>query len=284
MLKVAIQGGKASFHDIATHHFFNGQEIEIYENDTFRNVCAQVADEEVDYALLAIENSIAGTILLNYSLVEEYKLNIIGDYKLRIKQNMMALPGQSLKDIKLVRSHYMALLQCKEFLSQYPEMVIEDAADTADSAKQIRNENLKGVAAIAGERAAELYGLEILAESIETIKLNYTRFFVLAKTQKHYVEKNKLNKATLSFQLSHEVGALAKALQVIVDSSINLTKIQSVPIIGKPDQYTFYIDCEYSAYRDLLLCYKNLGTLIVNPNILGEYQSFEINYDSTSSR
>lgn len=282
-MKVAIQGGQASFHDIATHLFFENQDIELLENDTFKGVCKAIQEEEVEYGLLAIENSIAGTILLNYSLIEEFDLNIVGEYKLRIKHNLMALPGQSLEEIKLVRSHYMALLQCKEFLDKYPYMTVEEATDTADSAKAIRENNSKGIAAIAGDKAAKLYDLEILAPEIETIKQNYTRFFVLSKKENHYYKRIDLDKATLSFELPHQVGALAKALQIIVDNEINLTKIQSVPIIGKPDQYTFYIDCIWSDYRNMLECYNELNSLVVNANILGEYKNFEINYDHSVS-
>lgn len=283
-MKVAIQGGKASFHDIATHRFFSKEsQIQLFENDTFRGACKDVYSDRVDYGLIVIENSIAGSILPNYSLIEEYNLHIVGEYKLRIKQNLMALPGQQLKDIQLVRSHYMALLQCNEYLNQYPEMVLEEAADTADSAKDIRENNRKGVAAIASDKAAQLYDLEILGESIETNKLNFTRFFVLSKKQKHYYPRKELNKATLSFELSHEVGSLARALQIIVEKQINLTKIQSIPIVGKPDQYTFFIDCVWENYADIIACYKQLEKLLVNLKLLGEYKHFEIDYDHTIS-
>lgn len=279
-MKVAIQGGKASFHDIAAHQFFQGQEIEIDETETFRGVFEKLKNGEVEYAMLAIENSIAGTILPNFSLLEEYAPHIVGEHKLRIKQNLMALPGQSLQDLKLVKSHYMALLQCKEYTDQFPDLIVEESADTADSAKEIREGNVLGAAAIAGERAAELYDLQIYAESIETIKLNYTKFFVLSRDQKHYYPKADLNKGTMSFQLTHEVGALAKALQTIVDHNVNMTNIQSVPIVGKPDQYTFYIDCCWGNYLDILNCYKALEGLVVKAHVLGEYKSHEIDYDN----
>ncbi len=282
-MKIAIQGGKASFHDISAHQFFEGEDIQIDETETFRGVFEKLKKGEVEYALLAIENSIAGTILPNYSLLKEYQPHIVGEHKLRIKQNFMALPNQSIEDMKLVKSHYMALLQCKEYTDQFPNLIVEEATDTADSAKEIREKEQKGVAAIAGERAAELYGLEIYAESIETIKLNYTRFFVLSLNQKHYYQKSELNKGTMSFQLTHEVGALAKALQTIVDHKVNLTNIQSVPIIGKPDQYTFYIDCCWVNYMDMLNCYKSLEGLVVNAEVLGEYKSHEIDYDNITS-
>lgn len=277
-MKVAIQGGKASFHDITTRAFFEGEDIDVVENDTFREVCELVKNEEVDYALLAIENSIAGYILPNFTLIREYDLNIVGEYKLRIKQNLMGLPGQMVSDLTEVKSHYMALLQCKEYLNQFPHINVVEYHDTADSAKDIRQNNRVGVGAIAGEMAAELYGLEIITPSIETIKLNYTRFFVLSKKQKHYFPKQELNKSTLSFELPHTVGALAKALQIIVENNVNLSSIHSIPIIGKPDQYTFYIDCMYDDYLDMLRCYQVLERFVVDPTILGEYKNFEIDY------
>lgn len=277
-MKVAIQGGQASFHDITARSFFKGEDLEIVENDTFREVCELVQNDKVDYALLAIENSIAGYILPNFTLIKEYDLNIVGEYKLRIKQNLMALPGQSVEDLVEVKSHYMALLQCKEYLNKFPRINVVEYHDTADSAKDIKENNRLGVGAIAGEMAAELYGLDIISPSIETIKLNYTRFFVLSKKQKHYFQKQELNKSTLSFELPHTVGALAKALQIIVESNVNLSSIHSIPIIGKPDQYTFYIDCMYDDYLNVLRCYKVLEDFVVAPTILGEYKSFEIDY------
>ena len=277
-MKVAIQGGKASFHDITTRAFFRNNELDIVENDTFREVCELVSSAQVDYAVFAIENSIAGYILPNFTLIKEFGLNIVGEYKLRIKQNLMALPGQSINDLTEVKSHYMALLQCKDYLDKYPKINVVEYHDTADSAKDIRENNKVGVGAIAGEMAAELYGLEIIAPSVETIKLNYTRFFVLSKTQKHYYTKGELNKSTLSFELPHTVGALAKALQIIVENNVNLTSIHSIPIIGKPDQYTFYIDCMYSNYVDVLKCYKALNKFVVSATILGEYKGYEIDY------
>ncbi len=277
-MKVAIQGGNASFHDIATRFFFKTENFTIDCNDTFREVCEKLDKGEVDYALMAIENSIAGYILPNFSLIQDYGLNIVGEYKLRIKQNLMVLPGQDITQITEIKSHYMALLQCKEYLNEYPHISIKEYHDTADAAKDIKENQLKGVAAIAGELAAERYGLEILAPSIETIKLNYTRFFVLSKKQKHYHPRAELNKSTLSFELPHQVGALAKALEIIVGNNVNLSSIHSIPIIGKPDQYTFYIDCVYDDYIKVLKCYENLSKLVVNPTILGEYKKFEIDY------
>ena len=276
-MKIAIQGGQASFHHIAANKFF-GHDVEIAEEATFEGLCSTIDSGDVDYGLMAIENSIAGTILLNYKLIEEYGLKIVGEYKLRIKQNLMALPGQKVEDLKKVRSHYMALAQCKEFLRLESQKHIEQVEyyDTADAAKLISDTQERGGAAIASEMAAEKYGLEIYAEEIETIKQNYTRFFVLAKDPKNYPVVQKNNKSTISFRLKHEVGSLAMALQAVVENNINLTKIQSVPIIGKPDEYTFYIDCLWSDIQDLKECLVGMRSSIDEMTILGEYQNMEV--------
>ncbi len=275
MLKIAIQGGRASFHDIAANAFFQ-KELQIIECDTFRKVCNELESGNADFSLLAIENSIAGSILENYSLIQEYGHFVCGEYKLRIKQNLMALPGQNILDIKVAKSHYMALLQCNEFFEKYPHIRLEKYHDTADSAKYIRENNVLGEAAIAGERAAHLYGLEILAESIETEKLNYTRFLVLSKNKQFLCKKSEVNKATLSFELLDRVGALADALKIIVDNGINLTKIQSIPILGKPDNYTFYIDCQWSTQASILNCYREMKKMSSKMTILGEYKNHEL--------
>ncbi len=275
-MKIAIQGGRASFHDIATRKFFTGKEIETIECNSFRAVCEELIEGKVEYALMAIENSIAGSILPNYALMREYHLNIVGEIKLPIKQNLMALPGQTIEDLAKVRSHYMALLQCNEYLSQYPHLEEEQSEDTADSAKAIREGNLKGIGAIAGEYAAEIYDLEILAEGIETIKQNYTRFFVLSRHKAPILPAEKLNKATIWFELKHEIGSLANALKVIVDNNVNLTKIQSLPIVGKPDQYTFYVDCVWNEYTDIKSCLSSLKKYISDITVLGEYIDWKI--------
>jgi len=280
-MRIAIQGGLASFHDIAARKFF-GAEIETVECATFRQLCEQLKNQQVDYAVMAIENSIAGSILANYTLMKEYHFNIIGEIQLRIEQNLMALPGVKLKDIKRVMSHYMALMQCEEFLLSQPQMLErEEYYDTADSAKYIKEHQIKDTAAIASGYAAELYGLDIVAASIETVKQNFTRFMVLTNDKKHKVEGT--TKATLSFQLPDRVGALADVLKVIVDNKINLTKIQSIPILGKPSEYTFYVDCEWQNYEDFKKSIV-INSIVIDLQILGEYKKGELIYDYTSSK
>ncbi len=273
-MKVAIQGGRASFHEIASRKYFEGEPVEVVECRTFEDVCRQVDTEQVEYGMMAIENTIAGSILLNYGLIQKYDLRIVGEIKLRIKQNLMALPGQKLEDIKKVMSHYMALNQCTEFLDQYPVWEREEYYDTADSAKAIKEEDLNGVAAIAGDFAAELYGLEVLAPEIETFKQNFTRFLVLVpKSINNPRLDGPTNKATISFELPDQVGSLAKALTIVVDHKINLTKIQSLPILGKPDQYTFYMDCMWDDYQDMRACLIALRHLVPRLNVMGEYRN-----------
>lgn len=279
-MKIAIQGGKASFHDIAALNYF-GQDIETINCLTFKEVCENLKSQKADYALMAIENSIAGSILGNYTLVKEYNFNIIGEIQLRIEMNLMAMPGVTLDKIKKVRSHYMALLQCQQYLDQHPGIVVMEHHDTADSARDIRLNGEQDAAAIAGRYAAKLYNLDILAEGIETEKKNFTRFMVLSANKKTKVEDSK--KATLSFQLPNKVGALADLLKVIVDNKINLTKIQSIPILGRPDEYTFYIDCEWEDYEDFKKCIA-AKNIVRELKILGEYKKGETIYDYSNSK
>jgi prephenate dehydratase len=278
-MKIAIQGGKASFHDIASRYYF-GEDIEVTECRTFKEVCTKLKEGKVDYAVMAIENSIAGSILGNYSLVKEFDFQIVGEIQLRIEMNLMALPGSKIENIKRVRSHYMALWQCDDFLSKYPHLELEEYHDTADSARDLKLKNEKVVAAIAGRYAAQLYGLDIIAEGIETEKKNFTRFMVLSRDKKARIEN--AEKATLSFQLPNKVGALADVLKIIVDNKINLTKIQSIPILGRPNEYTFYVDCEWGSYEDFKKSIK-INSIVNELKILGEYKKGEVIHDYSKS-
>jgi prephenate dehydratase len=279
-MKVSIQGGKASFHDIAAHRYFGSIESTFYRN-TFREVCLDLINGDADYAVLAIENSIAGTILGNYALIKEYNLHIIGEIQLRIEMNLMALPGQSIEELKVVRSHYMALLQCEAFLAQYPHLKVEEYPDTADSAKKIREELEPFAGAIAGRMAADVYDLELLATGIETEKKNFTKFFILSSDKKTKVDQPQ--KATLSFQLPNKVGALAELLSVVVNNKLNLTKIQSIPILGRPDEYDFFIECEWNDYEDFKKSIA-INSMVKELKILGEYKKGQTIYDYSESR
>jgi prephenate dehydratase len=279
-MKIAIQGGPASFHDIAARNYF-GQDIESIPCQTFKELCEKLKNKNVDFAIMAIENSIAGSILGNYSLMKEYDFLIIGEISLRIEMNLMALPGTKIEDIVKVRSHYMALLQCEDFLSRHPNMKMEEFHDTADSAREIRMKNLQNTAAIAGRYAAKLYDLDLIAEGIETEKQNFTRFMVLSRDRRQKVDDPR--KATLSFRLPNKVGALAAMLKVIVDNRINLTKIQSLPILGKPNEYTFYVDCEWENYDDFRRSIE-VKSIVEDLKILGEYKKGETIHDHSNSR
>lgn len=276
-MKVAIQGGPASFHHIASALFFK-QEPELVCCPTFKALCESLKKGEVEYAAMAIENSIAGSILNNYNLLQQYDFKIIGEIQLRIEQNLMALPGTKISDIEIVRSHYMALGQCEEFFAGH-NFTLEEYHDTADSARDLKRDveaRGKCIAAIASRKAASLYGLDLLAESIETVKENYTRFFILTTDKKIKIEN--ANKATLCFNLPNRVGALSEVLSIIVQNKVNLTKIQSLPLLGFPNQYTFYVDCEWENAEDFKRCIR-IKDIVENLKILGEYKKGEMIHD-----
>ena len=280
-MKVAIQGGRASFHDIASRIHF-GEDITTIECNTFRQLCEKLKnDNSIDYALMAIENSIAGSILPNYSLLKEYNFAIIGEVQLRIKMNLIGHQDAKIADLNKVMSHYMALLQCEDFLYKHPAIEKEEYYDTADAVKYVKESGQIEWAAIASRYAANYYGMKILAEGIETVTQNFTRFFVLSRERKIKIED--ASKATLSFQLPNKVGALAEVLKIIVDNKINLTKIQSLPIIGKPNEYTFYVDCEWNNYDDFK---RSIGinSIVTDLKILGEYKKGETIDDYTGGQ
>lgn len=241
MKKISIQGVKGAFHEEAANLYFS-EEHQIVPQETFSDLVESVMDESSHLGIMAIENTISGTILPNYRLIANNELHIIGEVELRIVQNLGVLPGTQLTDIKEVRSHYMALNQCRTFLNQIDNLRITETSDTALSAKEISEQNLENVGAIASKTAMELYGLEILAPSIETDKLNFTRFFILEK-RKNQEEKTG-NKIILKLVLEHQKGSLVNVLSLLKTQNLNLTKIESTPILGKPWQYSFFIEAE----------------------------------------
>ncbi len=271
-LKIAIQGGDGSFHDIAARHYFPHL-THTLKCVTFKDVCEQVKLGEADFGVIAFENTIAGTILGNYSLIQHYQFNIIGEIRLRIVMNLMALPGQKIADVHVVRSHYMALLQCSDFLSQYPHIHLEEYYDTADAAKDIFKKKEMGAAAIAGHLAAELYGLEILQRSIETFKENYTKFFVISKDRSLKVKN--ANKATISLRLPDDPGSLYKLLGIIYKYEINITKIQSIPVLGRRDTYTFYLELDWEDWDAHNHVLEEMQDYCFDMNILGQYKKGE---------
>ena len=268
MKKIAIQGIESSFHEEAAYKYF-GNNIETVKCLSFQDLCDSLKNGNSDYAVMAIENSIAGSLLQNYTLLQEYNFNIIGEIFLRIKMNLMVLPGTKIDDIKIAQSHPIAIRQCSKFLTGLKDVLLEEKEDTAICAKNIAEKKLSNVAAVASESAAEIFGLEILAKSIETNKKNFTRFIILSKTPEKDVLKIK---ATLFFQLPHDPGALAKILNILAAYSINLTKIQSVPIVGKPYEYNFHVDMIWETYSNYQKAIETIKGISVNLQILGEYK------------
>lgn len=274
MKKIAIQGIAGSFHEDAARKYFGNEDIEVVECRSFQSVCELIDSDKVDIAVMAIENSIAGSILQNYSLIRDYHLRVIGETYIHIQMNLMMLPDGKKEDIKTIYSHPIAIRQCVEYIEKYfPNAKIVENQDTAKSGKLLVDENLKDAAAIGNLRTAEIYGLEVLDTGIETNKKNYTRFWILSKQANQNV---KTNKASICFEVGHYYGALAQVLNIFAENKINLNKIQSVPIIGKPNEYTMHVDLEYDSEENyekaIHLVLKNVSSL----SILGEYVRGEL--------
>ena len=245
-IKVAIMGGYGTFHEIAALHYFKDVNVEIVTSQSFDDMFRLMIQGAAQHAISAIENSVAGSILPNYQLIHDSGLQITGEIYLRVCQNLAALPGQTIEDLHEVYSHPMAILQSKPFFGKYPHIKLIDGRDTASCMRNISVNGLKGVGAIGSRFAAEKYDLEILSESIETNKKNYTRFLILTDPEHLPPDSGKSNKASISFALAHEIGGLAKVLSIFSYLDINLSKIQSLPIIGKEWEYLFYVDLEFS--------------------------------------
>jgi prephenate dehydratase len=273
-LSVAIQGIAASFHEVAAFTYFE-EPIDTIECLSFHQLCESLKSGKANYAVMAIENSIAGSILPNYFLLQEYHFNIVGELYLPIHMNLLALPGVKLEDIKCIESHPMAIRQCTEFLYALNGVEIRESDDTALSAKRVSELKLKDTAAIANEHAAKKFGLQILEKRIETNKKNFTRFLILTKRGDNKIESNK---ASLSFEVANEVGSLADALMTLKNNSINLSKIQSIPIIGKPSEYSIHIDVEWKKRKNYDDAMKAVLRQVKNLNILGEYKKAKMKF------
>lgn len=269
--KIAIQGIKGSFHYQAAVEYF-GKSIDIVECDRFDQLTDSLVDKTSDMGVMALENTIAGSILPNYALIDHLNLHIIGEHYIDVQQNLMALSGQQISDIVEVHSHPMALQQCKRFFRSYPHIKLVEDIDTAETARRIHQKQIKGIAAIASKSAAELYGLQILAESIQTMKANSTRF-VVVKNQNKVLPKAEINKASLKFEVDHKRGSLAAVLNVISDCKINMTKIQSLPVIDTPWKYAFFVDILFEEYGDFEKATKLLAIMADHFKILGEYKN-----------
>lgn len=267
--KVAIQGKQGSFHHIVAQRYF-GAQLDLLPCDTFDDTIQTLVDGESEQAVLAIENSIAGSIIPNYALIDQNDLKIVGEYGLSIHHNLMGLSGQTIKDLKEVHSHPMALLQCKNFFQQHPHIRLVEAEDTAEEAQRISKNQIKGIGAIASQEAAELYQLTVFATSIQTIKNNVTRF-VIVQRKGDLVSKSQINKAALKFTLDHQRGSLAAVLNVMSDCQLNLTKIQSLPVIETPGKYAFFVDVTFDDFTHYEKARKLIAIMASKFKILGEY-------------
>ncbi len=272
-LKIAIQGVAGCFHDAAAREYFAGQEVETVPCDTFHEMFTRLRNDASMLGIVAIENTIAGSLLQNYELLRQSNEIIIGEYKKYISHSIAVLPGQTLDDVVEVNSHPMALRQCEQYLLAHPKMKIVETSDTAGSAKMIAESHLKGHAAICGKYAAELYGLDVLESDIQTNKHNFTRFLIIADpaTAADYRDTSKVNKASLVFTLPHSKGSLSAVLTIFSFYGMNLTKIQSTPIMGREWEYRFSVDLTFDDYLRYRQSIEAVRPLINDFKTLGEY-------------
>jgi len=276
-MKVTIQGERGSFHEVAARQFFNYDDIEIVPCSTFDLTLSRTKAGEADFAVMAIENARSGSILHNYTLIRESGMKILGEHNLRIVQNLLALPGQTIDDIKEIRTHPIAIQQCMNFLNQHPGITLIESEDTAASARQISETGIKGVAAIASSNAADIYGLKIVVPGIETYKQNYTRFVVVGP-EDHGNKRG--DKVSICFSTGHQPGSLAKVLITLAELEINLTKIQSVPRLNGEWEYLFYVDLEIHKNTSADVIRRVLEHHTSNLEILGVYFKGDMLYDS----
>lgn len=272
--RIVIQGVPGAFHHIAARRFFKNDKMDIVPADTFDELIAKASDKnQSDLALMAIENTIAGSILNNYQLINQSDLHIVGEVYLRIQQNLMVLPGVKIEDITEVYSHPVAIYQCTKFFKQYPHIKLIEAEDTALSAKRLVDDNLTKVGAIASSLAAEMYGLDMIGESIETFKKNYTRFLVLSRSESPLT--NDFNKVSICFTLPHEVGSLHQVLAALALCKANLTKIQSAPLLDSEFEYLFFVDFLLDENKDFESIINVIQKHTKHLRILGTYKKGE---------
>lgn len=281
MKKVTIQGVAGCYHDAAAHLYFGKEEIQTIACETFPAMFDTLSTDASLLGIVAIENTIAGSLLQNHELLRQSNLRIIGELKLRISHVLCALPGQEIDELSEVNSHPMALMQCEQFLRRHPNLKIVEHLDTAGSAKEIAEGGLTGHAAVCGEYAAELYGLNILAKSIETNKRNFTRFLIIADpllASEIGPDERDIDKASIVFTLPHTHGALSKVLTILSFYDINLSKIQSTPIVGREWEYRFYVDVTFDSLVRYHQAIEAVRPLIKDLRILGEYAEAEITH------
>ncbi len=277
--RVAIQGYEGSFHHMAAKKFFKPSGLSILPCHTFKESFGSVKEGRAQVAVVAIENSLAGSLLPNYALLKSSGLTIGGETFLRVEQNLMALPGETLESIREIHSHPMAIVQCDDFLDSLRKKGVKviDSADTALSARWIAENKLRGVAALASDLAASMYGLHTVAASVETHKKNFTRFLALCQAdKKEQIFRSKPcqpDKASVSFSLPHKTGSLSQVLSVLAFYNMNLTKIQSAPIVGREWEYFFYVDLVFDDYDRYQKSLDAITPLIDQLQVLGEYLS-----------
>ncbi len=271
--QITIQGVAGSFHEQATKEFFSREQIQIIECKSFNDMFAQMANDRKLLGMMAIENTIAGSLLQNHNLLQASDLHIIGEHKLHISHCVVALPGEEISDIKEVYSHPIALMQCQKWLSAHPSIKAVEGGDTAGSAKEIMDGKIKGRAAICSKYAANMYGLNILEERVETNPRNFTRFLALADKSiaSSMVEESKIDKASLAFSLPHSSGSLSKVLSILSFYDLNLSKIQSLPIVGREWEYLFYINLSFESRVRFHQGLEAIRPLTNDLKILGEY-------------
>jgi len=267
---IAIQGAEGSNHHKVARNFY-GNSIQLKECMSFDELVDSLLNKSASLGVMALENTIAGSIIPNYALIDKYNLHITDEEYLNIHHHLMALKGQSIEDIKEVWSHPMALLQCKEFFKKHPHIKLVEDVDTAEVAKRISKENLKGIAAIAPKIAAEIFDLKVIEDELQTIKDNSTRF-VIVQTEKPEVNEE-VNKASLKFQLEHKRGSLAAILNVLSDCKMSLTKIQSLPVIETPWKYSFFVDVTFDQYKDYQKAQAIIEIMAEEFKILGTYKN-----------
>lgn len=271
--KVAIFGSTASYHDLAAQRFY-GHDVQTVECSSFRSCCEMLKNNSADYAVMAIENSLAGSILSNYNLIEAYGFHIIGEQYLRIELHLLALTGVTIDQIETIHSHPMALAQCSAFLAKYPHISLVEKEDTASAVKRIREQNLTNAAAVGNELSSLIYNVPILKWNIQNAKENFTRFIILSKGASR---PESPNKATVCFRLKHELGTLADVLTVFSRNQISLSKIQSVPVPGDPLQYTFHTDLEWKDYELYRKALRKIKKSTSGLSVLGEYTKANMN-------
>ena len=281
--RIAIQGIKGSNHYIVAQNYF-GDTTNIQECLSFDALVDSITAENCDLGIMALENTIAGSIIPNYALIDQNNLDIVGEYYLEIHHHLMALPNQHLEDLTEVYSHPMALLQCKEYFKRHPHIKLIEDVDTAEVAKRISEQQLLHVAAIAPKIAANIFNLAILEDEIQTIKNNATRFVIVQKRNKSKQQQTNINKASLKFELDHKKGSLAAMLNVMSDCQLNLTKIQSLPKIEEPWKYAFFVDVTFDHYEDYVKA-KSIIEIMANQfKILGEYNNAQTHNRSEKTK